>query len=92
MGLLLTTIAGLVVWIVLWAIGVKSFDAFLITLAMIVIAATARMLGPVLAGNRGEETRRTAVGTHANALVTQGRCVTSDAMNTIARSDQGSTL
>ena len=31
MGLLLTTIAGLVVWIVLWAIGVKSFDAFLIT-------------------------------------------------------------
>ena len=33
MGMLLTLIAGLVVWIVLWAIGVKSFDAFMITLA-----------------------------------------------------------
>jgi hypothetical protein len=40
MALLLTTIAGLVVWIVLWAIGVKSFDAFLITLLMIILAAT----------------------------------------------------
>jgi hypothetical protein len=51
MGLLLTTIAGLVVWIVLWSIGVKSFDAFLITTLMIVIAATARVFGP----NRGGE-------------------------------------
>jgi hypothetical protein len=40
MGLLLTTIAGLVVWIVLWALDVKSFDAFLITALMILIAAT----------------------------------------------------
>ena len=43
MGLLLTTTAGLVIWIVLWAIGVKSFDAFLITLLMVVIAATVRV-------------------------------------------------
>ena len=40
MGLFLTTTAGLVVWIVLWAIGVKSFDAFLITVVMIILAAT----------------------------------------------------
>ena len=40
MGLLLTTTAGLSLWIVLWAIGVKSFDAFLITLVMILLAAT----------------------------------------------------
>jgi Mn2+/Fe2+ NRAMP family transporter len=51
MGLLLTTIAGLVVWIVLWAIGVKSFDAFMITIGMIVVAATAH----VFAGNRRDE-------------------------------------
>jgi hypothetical protein len=38
--LLLTTIAGLVVWIVLWSIGVKSFDAFMITVLMIILAAT----------------------------------------------------
>jgi hypothetical protein len=53
MGLLLTTIAGLVVWVVLWAIGVKSFDAFLITMAMVLIAATARVFAPFLPGNRG---------------------------------------
>jgi hypothetical protein len=52
MGLLLTTIAGLVVWIVLWSIGVKSFDAFMITIAMIVVAATARVFSPYLPGNR----------------------------------------
>ncbi len=55
MGLLLTTIAGLVVWIVLWAIGVKSFDAFLVTLTMIVIAATARVFAPALPTDRGDD-------------------------------------
>ena len=58
MGLLLTTMAGLVVWIVLWAVGVKSFDAFLITIAMILVAATARVFAPFLPGNRGEEPER----------------------------------
>jgi hypothetical protein len=55
LGLLLTTLAGLVVWIVLWAIGVKSFDAFLITAAMVLVAATARVFAPFLPGNRREE-------------------------------------
>ena len=48
MLLVLTTAAGLVVWIVLWAIGVKSFDAFLLTLVMIVLAATVRLILPSL--------------------------------------------
>jgi hypothetical protein len=52
MGLILTTTAGLVLWIVLWAIGVKSFDAFMLTIGLIVLAATARMLLPSLPGNR----------------------------------------
>jgi len=52
MGLVLTTTAGLIVWIVLWAIDVKSFDAFLITLGMIVLAATVRMILPSLPGGR----------------------------------------
>ncbi len=55
MGLLLTTIAGLIVWIVLWAIEVKSFDAFMITVGMIVVAATMRMVAPYLPGNRPEQ-------------------------------------
>jgi hypothetical protein len=52
MGVLLTLIAGLVVWVVLWAIGAKGFDAMLITLLMLVIAAAARLLVPYLPGNR----------------------------------------
>jgi hypothetical protein len=52
-GVLLTLIAGLVVWIVLWAIGAKSFDAFLITGLMLVLAAAGRLLAPYLPGRRG---------------------------------------
>ena len=55
MGVLLTLIAGLVVWIVLWAIGVKSFDAFLITLVMLIVAAAAHLIWPTLPGNRDPE-------------------------------------
>jgi hypothetical protein len=55
MGLLLTLIAGLVVWIVLWAIGVKSLDAIMITLLMLVVAAAVRLLAPHLPGRRGDE-------------------------------------
>ena len=52
MGVLLTLIAGLVVWIVLWAIGAKSFDAFLITMVMLIVAAAAHIIWPTLPGNR----------------------------------------
>jgi hypothetical protein len=52
MGVLLTLIAGLVVWIVLWAIGAKSFDAFLITMVMVIVAVAAHIIWPTLPGNR----------------------------------------
>jgi hypothetical protein len=54
MGLFLTTCAGLVLWIVLWALWVKPFDAFLILLLLVIIAATARAIVPFLPGNRPE--------------------------------------
>ena len=54
MGLLLTTTAGLVVWIVLWALGIKGFDAFMITAALILIGATMRILLPFLPGSSRE--------------------------------------
>jgi hypothetical protein len=54
-GLLLTTIAALSLWIVLWAIGVKSFDAFMLTTLLIVIAATAHVFAPYLPGKRRDE-------------------------------------
>ena len=40
MGVLWALLVGLVIWVVLWALGVKSFDAFLI-LALLVAGATA---------------------------------------------------
>ena len=58
MGLLLTTIAGLVLWIVLWAIGVKSFDAFMITVLMIVVAATVHVFAPMFSTDQSDETER----------------------------------
>jgi hypothetical protein len=52
MGLVLTTVFGFVVWIVLWAINVKAFDAFMITVVIIVVGATVHILTPYLPGNR----------------------------------------
>jgi hypothetical protein len=52
MGLFLTLITGLVIWIVLWAIGAKSFDAFLITLLLMIMAAAAHFVWRLLPGNR----------------------------------------
>ena len=52
MGLFLTTCAGLVIWIVLWAIGAKSFDAFLITLVLMIVGAAAHFVWALLPGNR----------------------------------------
>jgi hypothetical protein len=54
MGLLLTLIAGLVIWIVLWALGAKAFDAFMITVVMVVVAGAVRLVTPYLPGNRRE--------------------------------------
>jgi hypothetical protein len=50
MGLILVTTFGLVVWIVLWAIGQKAIDAFIITLVVILLGAAGRMLTPYLPG------------------------------------------
>jgi hypothetical protein len=52
MGLLLTWTAGLILWIVLWAIDVKSFDAFMLTVMLMVIAAIGHIVWPMLPGNR----------------------------------------
>jgi hypothetical protein len=52
MGFILTAVLGFVVWIVLWALDWKSFDAFMITVLIVVIGATARILAPHLPGNR----------------------------------------
>jgi hypothetical protein len=52
MGLILTATAGLVVWIVLWALGSKGFDAFMLAAAIILVGATLRLLSRYLPGRR----------------------------------------
>jgi hypothetical protein len=53
MGLVVATTFGLIVWIVLWALGIKAIDSFIITVLVALLAASARMLAPYLPGNRG---------------------------------------
>ena len=52
MGLVVATTFGLVVWLVLWALGIKAIDSFIITVVVVLLGATARMLTPYLPGNR----------------------------------------
>ena len=48
MGLVLAATFGFAIWIVLWAIGWKSIDAFMITTVIITLGATAKLLIPYL--------------------------------------------
>lgn len=50
MGLALTAAFAFCLWIVLWAIGVRGFDGMLVTLLILVIAATVKSLGQFLPG------------------------------------------
>ena len=52
MALTLWTTAALVLWIVLWSLGVKAFDAFMIPLLMIIIGATLDTLKRYLPNKR----------------------------------------
>jgi hypothetical protein len=52
MGLVVATAFGLIIWIVLWALGIKAIDSFIITVLVVLVGATARMLAPYLPGNR----------------------------------------
>lgn len=45
MGIAYATTTGLVIWIVLWSLGAKSLDAFLITILVIVVASTVKLAG-----------------------------------------------
>jgi hypothetical protein len=52
MGLILTVTAGLVVWIVLWALGAKGFDAFMIATLIILVGSSMKILSGYLPGRR----------------------------------------
>jgi hypothetical protein len=46
MGLLIALTAGLVFWIAAWAFGIKSFDAFMLVVAIMVTAFAVRLITP----------------------------------------------
>ena len=46
---------GLVFWIVAWAFGIKAFDAFLVTVALVMIAVTTRLVMPFVNQLLGRE-------------------------------------
>jgi len=53
MGIYLTLIAGLAVWVVLWGTSLmKSFDAFLIGMLLVLLAATFSIVGRYLPGGK----------------------------------------
>jgi hypothetical protein len=52
MGLVVATTFGLVIWLVLWALGIKPLDSFIITILVMLVGATARIIAPHLPGNR----------------------------------------
>jgi hypothetical protein len=52
MGVVLTTAAGLCIWIILWSLNVSGLDAIMITIVMVIIAVGVRNLLPYLPGRR----------------------------------------
>jgi len=46
--ILVALTAGLVIWIALWALGTKALDSFLITLALVLVAVVATLMGPFI--------------------------------------------
>ena len=50
MGVVFTVAAGLIIWIVLWALGSKGFDAFMVTTVVILLGATIKLLLPHVPG------------------------------------------
>jgi hypothetical protein len=52
MGLILTVTAGLIVWIVLWALGARGFDAAMLATMIILIGAGLKILAGYLPSRR----------------------------------------
>jgi hypothetical protein len=50
-----TFVYGLCVWLVLWALGAKAFDAFLIPVALVVAGFAWQLWGTALKRQLGKE-------------------------------------
>jgi hypothetical protein len=52
MGLVLSVTFGMILWIVLWALGSKGFDAFMLTALVVLLGAAGKILAGYLPGSR----------------------------------------
>jgi hypothetical protein len=52
MILIVTLVISLVLWVVLWGIGAKALDAFMLSIVLMLTAAAAHIVLPMLPGNR----------------------------------------
>ena len=55
MQVLVALTVGLIIWIVAWSFGVKSIDAFFVTIALVLAATAARFAGPFVRKQLGRE-------------------------------------
>jgi hypothetical protein len=51
MGTILAVTAGLCIWIAMWALNIQAIVGIIVTIIIVVIALTVRMLLPYLPGN-----------------------------------------
>jgi hypothetical protein len=52
MGLVYSIVASLCLWLVLWALGAKALDSFLLAALLMIIAFTVHMLTRYVPGKR----------------------------------------
>jgi hypothetical protein len=52
MGLVYSIVASLCLWLVLWALGAKALDSFLLASLLMIVAVTVHMLGRYLPSKR----------------------------------------
>lgn len=58
MGIVISVAAGLILWVVLWGLGAKGFDAGMLFLLVVFFAATVRGVLKILPGNQDPEQAR----------------------------------
>jgi hypothetical protein len=52
MGFVYSIVASLCLWIVLWALGAKALDSFLLAALLMIVALTVHMLGKYMPSRR----------------------------------------
>ena len=52
MGLILAVTAGLLVWVVLWSLGAKGFDAFMLAAVIVLVGGCLKIVSGYLPGRR----------------------------------------